>query len=156
LSVTFDGSVDLSRGIESLGNDTLLSSTGSSLGFDPGEVRKALGTDFEKSFPVTVSVDLPGDASYDPLELRRGLTATYGTTSTLHAQAKAINVMAFVLLVSAGLLIIAAVVVAAAWKSGKYKGRHRKKIVGGGVRARDLLAQMEESRRTDSNEPESR
>lgn len=56
----FSGVIDLKRGPDSFGTKEQADKTGAPLGFDLAELQKSMGFDFQKSFPVTVLVRLPG------------------------------------------------------------------------------------------------
>jgi hypothetical protein len=137
IDVEVAGVADLTRGIESFGDEQLKQRVGTALGFDPAEVTRSLGVDWAKTFPIDVTVDLPGGKTANA-------QLVYGSATPVSAAASATNVWALTFSAFSVLLLLGAVLSAILWKSGKYRPKHRKKVGGGGIRARDLLAHGKE------------
>lgn len=153
---TVAGSVDLTRGVNSFGDDTLVNRVGSPLGIDPAELQRSLGVDWQQDFPVDVTVHVPGRLeSSTPLpDTGNTWHLTYGSATVLHAEASGLNAKPIVLLVFALVFLCGAVAVAVFWKPVIHRPQHRKggpaprrrsggagpQHRKGGPRARDLLS----------------
>lgn len=127
--VTFDGTVDLTQGIASFGDDVLRDRVGLPLGFDADEMSRSLGTDWATTFPVDIVVDLPGDTSRSPStdpDSNGRWHASYDAATALHAESSARNVLPLALSGSGVACLFAAALVATLWKSDVYKPQHRR------------------------------
>ncbi len=121
----FSGTVDLSRGIDSWNDPVLLERAGTSLGFDPNEMRKNLGVNPEETFPVTVSVNLPGNKhSFMPDAKGGEWQLAYGKSTQLTARAQGWNTRPILYFAVALLMLVIAGVVSIIWQT--YRPMHKR------------------------------
>lgn len=135
----FQGTVDLSEGIDSLGDEQLRAAVGSAVGFDSQEMQRSLDKDWAASFPVEVAVHLPGDVQ-EVVPSRSqddSWHPEYGKVTGLTVRSSSINTVPLSFFALALLTLLSTIVLAITWKSDIYRPQHRKKR--GSVRARDLL-----------------
>ncbi len=136
---TFVGTVDLTRGVDSFGDAELQKRFGFPLGLDTAEIQKSLGVDYAQTFPIAVTVHVPGDREVNEPAVDETLSwhPTYGQETSLKVQAKGYNTKPLISLFGGLCFLIGAIAVALVWKSDKYRPAHRRNKDG--VRARDLL-----------------
>ncbi len=141
----FTGRVDLSRGVQSLGDGVLQDRFGSPLGIDTNEIESSLAVDLENTFPVDIQVHLPGKVVKvtPPAQPKNGWTVPYGSVTPLEKSSEDLNTLPLTFVILAGLSALSALVIALLWKSDKYRPKHFPSRVGSGVRARDFLAGRE-------------
>ena len=109
---SFQGRVDLARGLASFSDEELRSRLGGTdLGFDPAALEGRLGRQLSRIFPVKVAVRLPGDVSSNaPSDAANGAqwSPTFGENVILTAEAErwnTVNIAAAVVAVLAGLAL---------------------------------------------------
>lgn len=130
VSYEIKGSLDMTKGVESFGDDELKQRFGSPLGIDVAEIQNATGVNWQESFPVELNVNLPNG--------QKKFVAKYGNVVPVQVSASSSNPRPLLLLIFAGVLVVAAIVVAVVWKSETYKPRHRKKVGKGGIKAKEF------------------
>lgn len=114
---TFSGTVDLTGGIESFGDQDLRDRLGgSSIGIDPAQLEQRIGRVLDRIFTFRVVTRLPGDIdSNAPLEADRGAEwrPTLGEEVTLVATSSALNTRQVIgsIVAAAAVLALAVVVV---------------------------------------------
>ncbi len=121
---TFSGTVDLTDGIESFGNESLLAQTGRKIGIDANEAVANAGGDANKVFPVEVAVNLPGSPSrVQPAQEGDSWKPQYGTKMDLAKTNKGLDTHALLLLVMSAAALGGALLVVIKWRDDFRKAR---------------------------------
>jgi hypothetical protein len=119
VETSVSGSVDLSEGLESLGDPAVAEATGNPLGFDPAELQRNLEVNPQDALALTIRVQAPGDQQVTEL--------AYGEVNNISLETSAFNQRPVTYFLLAAFLLLAAIVVGKIWKV--YKPAHKRSIL---------------------------